>query len=86
MKLGNYHDNGEFKRISQLPANRKYRNIALAFGIAGIIILLVAIIGLNSFSLTAILFLRGCAGLCAILFIIFVAIYLYRVYKKFLDS
>lgn len=40
-----------------------------------------SIIGIGSFSIKTILFLRGFAGVCAILFIVFVAVSLYRVYK-----
>lgn len=80
MKL-TFGDREEFDRIARMPANRKYRNIAMACIVAGILLMLVAIVGIDTFSLKTIMFLRGCAGVCAVLFIIFVAVYLYRVYS-----
>ena len=86
MSLPDLHDKAEFDRIGQMPSNRIYKYLALAFTIAGIILMLIAIIGIDSFSLKAILILRGCAGVCAVFFIIFVAIYLYRVYKTLFNQ
>ena len=86
MKLPDLRDKAEFERIGRMPANRKYKYIALAFALTGIILMFVAIIGIDSFSIKTILFLRGFAGVCAILFIIFVAIFLYRVYKTLFNQ
>lgn len=74
-----YEEKAELNKIAQLPANRKLKYMALAFAVCGIALFIIMICGLDSFSLTAFLVLRGCAGLCGILFIIFVACYLYRV-------
>ncbi|MCH5147660.1 MAG: hypothetical protein J1F61_06685, partial [Clostridiales bacterium] len=68
------------------PANRKYKYIALAWIFAGIALMLVTILGIDSFSVKTILILRGCAGVCAVFFIIFVAIYLFLVYKTFFNQ
>lgn len=86
MNLPNLQDKAEFDRVARIPANRKYKYIALAFGIIGIILLFITIIGIDSFSIKTILFLRGCAGLCALFFIIFVAIFLYKVYKTLFNQ
>ena len=64
-----------------MPANRKYKHLALASIFVGIVLMLVNIIGIDSFSVRTYLILRGSAGVCAAFFIIFVAIYLFRVYK-----
>lgn len=74
-----YKETEEKRKIAQLPVNRRLKYISWFFGIAVIAILITLIIGIDSFSLTALLILRGCAGLCAILFLISVACYLYRI-------
>ena len=81
MKLPDLQDKAEFDRIGRMPSNRIYKYVGLAFIVIGIILMLVTIIGIDSFSLKTILILRGSAGVCAAFFIIFVAIYLFRVYK-----
>ena len=86
MNLPDLRDKAEFDRIGRMPSNRKYKYIALAFAIIGIILILATIIWIDSFSLKIILFLRGCAGVCAAFFIIFVAIYLFRVYKTLFNQ
>ena len=73
-------EKAERDKIAQLPANRRLKYIAWAFGICVIILLLLMIIWLDTFSVNVFLVLRGCTGLCAILFMIFVAIYLYRIH------
>lgn len=78
-----YEEKATLHKIAQTPANRNLKYIALAFAVIGIALLIVLISGLDSFSLTAFLVLRGCVGLCAILFLIFVACYLYRVYYTY---
>ena len=78
-----YEEKAALNKIAQLPANRKYKYLALAFAISVIVLLIIMILVLDSISLTAFLVLRGCAGLCAILFLIFVACYVYRVYYTY---
>lgn len=74
-----YVEKAALDKIAASQANRILKYIALAFALIAIVLLMIMIIWLDSFSLTTILVLRGCVGLCAIIFIIFVAIYLYRV-------
>ena len=81
MKLPDLQDKAEFNRIGRMPSNRKYKYLALASIFVGIVLMLITIIGIDSFSLKTILILRGSAGVCAAFFIIFVAIFLFRVYK-----
>lgn len=78
-----YEEKAEVNKIAQSPANRKLKYAALLFGVSGIILLIIMILGLETFSLTAFLVLRGCVGLFAILFVVFVAIYWYRVYYSY---
>ena len=86
MRLPDLYDKAEFDKIGRMPANRKYKYIALAWIFVGIALMLVTIIGIESFSFKTILILRGCAGVCAVFFIIFVAIYLFRVYKTLFNQ
>ena len=83
MKLPDLSDKAEFTRIGRMPGNRKYKYLALISIFVGIVLMLVPIIGIDSFQLSVrtYLILRGFAGICAMLFIIFVTIYVYRVYK-----
>lgn len=69
----------EKEKIAKHPANQKLKYSAIGFAISGIAILIILILGLDLFSLTTFLILRGWVGICAILFIILVACYLYRV-------
>ena len=86
MSLPDLYDKAEFDKIGRMPANRKYKYIALAWIFVGIALILVTIIGIESFSFKTILILRGCAGVCAVFFIIFVAIYLFRVFKTLFNQ
>lgn len=74
-----YEEKAELNKIAKLPVNRKLKNISLAFALCGIALLITMIVGLESFSTRTLLVLRGCVGLFAILFIIGVGFYLYRV-------
>lgn len=78
-----FEEKAELNKIAQYPTNRNLKYVAIVFGIIAIVLLLIMIFGLDSFSLTVFLALRGCVGLFAILFLIFVGCYLYRVYYSF---
>lgn len=86
MSLPDLYDKAAFERIGRIPANRKYKYIALAWSFVGIALMLVTIIGIDSFSVKTILILRGYAGVCALFFILFIAIYLFRVYKTLFNQ
>lgn len=73
-------------KIARLPANRRLKYIALTFIVAAILIMLSMLFWMDKMSVRQILFLRGCAGLCALIFLIITAIYLYRTYSKFIKS
>lgn len=85
MNLQSNSAKAELNRIARLPENRRFKYFAMAFGLSMIILLLITVLGLDSFSITTILILRGITGICAILFIIFVTVFLYRVYKAFFN-
>ena len=67
------------EKIAQLPSIRKFKYLALFSISIGIALILTNIIWLETFSLTVILVLRGCAGMCAIIFLIIVAIYMHKI-------
>ena len=76
-----YKEKKEKEKISQLPSIRKWKYLALFFISIGIALILTNLIWLETFSLTVILVLRGCAGICAIIFLIIVAIYMHKINK-----
>ena len=78
-----YEEKTELNKIAQLPANRKFKYLAVGFGIIAFVLSIIMIWGLDSFSFTALIVMKGCVGLFAILFLIFVGCYLYRVYYSF---
>ncbi len=49
-------------------------------------ILIAMIVWMDELSLRAMLFMRGCAGVVAILFVIFYAIWTYKVYRDYQDG
>lgn len=75
-----YEEKEKLNKIAQLPTNKKFKYLSIAFGISALVLLIIMILGLEIFSLTVFWVLRGCVGICAILFLIFVGYYLYRVY------
>ena len=75
-----YKEKEEKEKIAQLPSIRKLKYLALFFISIGIALILTNLIWLETFSLTVILVLRGCTGICAIIFLIIVAIYMHKIH------
>lgn len=74
----------EFKNLT--PADRRLKYFAFAaIGIA-IVLLLMMTFWLDELSLRALLVMRACAGLCAIVFVILVAVLTYRVYNAYFQN
>ena len=69
----------ELNKIAQLPTNRKLKYLALFFISIGIILFLIMIIWFDDLSRDAIFTMRGCAGICAIIFLIIVGIYIHKI-------
>ena len=74
-----YKEKEEKEKIAQLPSIRKLKYLALFFISIGIALILTNLILLGTISLTVILVLRGCAGICAIIFVIIVGIYMHKI-------
>lgn len=69
----------EMEKYYRTPANLRLKYAALcAIGVA-IILFVVMIFLIDSLSPGLMLFMRGCAGLCALIFVALVALLLYRV-------
>ena len=67
------------RKIAQLPNNRKLKYLALFFISIGIVLFIIMLIWYDSLSRESLLVMRGCAGLFAILFVIVISFYLYRI-------
>ena len=74
-----YKEKQDKERIAQQPSIKKLKYLALFFISIGIALILTNIIWLETFSTTVILVLRGCAGICAIVFLIIVGIYMHKI-------
>ena len=74
-----YKEKQDKERIAQQPSIKKLKYLALFFISIGIALILTNIIWLETFSTTVILVLRGCAGICAIIFLIIVGIYMHKI-------
>ena len=74
-----YKEKPEKEKIAQQPSIRKLKYLALFFISIGIAIILINLIWLETFSTTVILVLRGCEGICAIIFVIIVGIYMHKI-------
>lgn len=66
-------------KLFKAPEYHYMKYVALSVISICIILLLSIIIWIDDISPKAILFMRGCAGLCALVFIIIVGILVYRV-------
>lgn len=73
----------EIEKLYKTNANLKLKYAAT--GVIGIAIILMLILAfcMDFISLGITLFLRGCVGLCAIAFVIMVAVLVYRVHRDY---
>lgn len=78
----------EFKNLRELyntPVNLRLKYKAIAIGVIIPILLMTRIFWTN-IPIKLYMFLRGCAGLCAIVFVIIVGILVYRVNSAFIKQ
>ena len=73
--------NNEIEKLYKTNANLRLKYAALGIIGVGIIILMVLLFSMNYISVGLTLFLRGCVGLCALAFVIMVAVLVYRVHR-----
>lgn len=69
----------EIEQIYNTPANLRLKHIAIGVICVAIILMGTAAFLIDDISDTMLLVMRGCAGLCAVLFVIIVGILTYRV-------
>lgn len=67
-----------FRRYYNERTNKRLKYIALASISAAIVLMVIMVFSLDSLSMRSLLFMRGCAGLFAIVFIVLVATIVYR--------
>lgn len=81
--MANFIENNEqrrrgFRRYYNERTNKRLKYIALASISAAIFLMIIMVFSLDSLSMRSLLFMRGCAGLFAIVFIVLVATIVYR--------
>ena len=81
-----YMDREELKRLYNTPANLRLKHIALCVIGVAIAILISMIFLVDKVSWQLLYFMRGCAGVLAIVFVVIVAILVYRVNRAYITE
>lgn len=76
----------EIKELYNSPANKRLRFWALASISVSFVLVLAMIIWIDKLEYKLLMFMRGCTGLFAIIFVILSAILVYRVNKENIDK
>lgn len=81
--MANFIENNEqrrraFRRYYNERTNKRLKYIALASVSVAIFLMIIMVFSLDSLSMRSLLFMRGCAGLFAIVFIVLAATIVYR--------
>ena len=71
----------EIKKLYNTPVNRRLKYCALGAISVSIALMIIMIIWMDEISARMKLFMRGCAGMCAIVFVILCGCLVYRVYS-----
>ena len=71
----------EIKKLYNTPVNRRLKYCALGAISVSIALMIIMIIWMDEISARMKLFMRGCAGLCTIVFVILCGCLVYRVYS-----
>lgn len=79
-------DREELKKIYNKPANLRLKHIALCIIGVAIAILISMIFLIDKVSWQLWYFMRGCAGVLAIIFVIIVAVLVYRVNRAYITG
>lgn len=72
----------EIRKLYDEPANRRLKRCAIGSLSVSISLMLAMIVWIDEIPARLMLFLRGCAGLGAILFVVLYACLVYRVYSR----
>ena len=79
-------DRDELKKLYNTPTNLRLKHIALCIIGVAIAILISTIFLIDKISWQLICFMRGCAGVLALVFVIIVAILVYRVNNAYISG
>lgn len=83
---GYLQDREDINRLYNAPENRRLKYAAMAVIGVVIILLLSMVVWFDDISPKAMLIMRGCAGLGAIIFVVLVGILTYRVNKQHISG
>lgn len=79
-------DRDEIRKLYNTPANLRLRRIALCVIGVAIAMMISIIFLLDKVSWQLLYFMRGCAGVLAIVFVIIVAVLVYRVNSAYISK
>lgn len=81
-----FQEREELNNLYNAPEYRRLKYCAFAFIAVAICLLLAISIWSDKISVNAMLVMRGCAGVCAIIFVVIVGILSYRVNKQHVNN
>ena len=84
--LNNNRMKVEANKVGKNPNNAWLKYLSVCILSIGIILELVILIWIDQLSYSAILWLQGIVGVCALMFLIFVAVFLFRVNSKVINN
>lgn len=85
--MNNLHQNkAELYRLYNLPRNRRLKYAVYAAAAVAILLLLVMAIWIDAIPAKLMLFMRGCVGLAAIVFVALAGVLYYRVNKQYIEN
>lgn len=76
----------EIRKLYNTPVNRRLKYCALTAISISMVLMLIMIIWMDNISYTGFLFMRGCVGLGAIVFVILCACLIYRVNRDYINK
>ena len=79
-------DRDEVGKLYNTPANLRLKRIALCVIVVAIAIMISMIFLVDKVSWELLYFMRGCAGVLAIVFVVIVAILVYRVNRAYITE
>ena len=81
-----FKEREDINKLYNAPEYRRWRYVAFAVISIAVILLLSMIIRIDDLSPKIMLFMRGCVGLCALIFVIIVGIITYKVNTRYINN
>lgn len=75
--------NSKIAKLAREPKNRRWYYMAVFFLGTAMVLLFSMLIWFEKIPIRTMLFMRGCVGLCAIISVVFAAIFFYKVYREY---